>query len=355
MTGFTESVVAQAGPDWLAGRDGARLRVALAGAGWVSAHHLAGWRRLSGVEIVAICDPDRARAEAAARQWGISGVYTDPARMLDEAHPDALDIAASVQAHAALCRLAADRGVDVLCQKPLCATLSEARETVHALAGRVRLMVHENWRFRPHYRRIKAWIDEGAVGRPVSCRFVVRASGLLPDASGRIAQLDRQAFFAKLPRLLIGEVLVHHLDVARWLLGSLDLAAARTARTSAAVVGEDSALLLLYGPECWATIDGNLAFPGASSKASDEFELVGRDGVITFAGATAELHGRTSERVTFDPEASYLDSYAGAIAHFVHALRSSTRFEITGEDHLGTLALVEAAYEAAARGLATVR
>ncbi|MGH8223721.1 MAG: Gfo/Idh/MocA family oxidoreductase [Woeseiaceae bacterium] len=42
------------------------LRVAVAGAGWVSAHHLRAWRTLSGVDAVAICDPDPARAAARA-------------------------------------------------------------------------------------------------------------------------------------------------------------------------------------------------------------------------------------------------------------------------------------------------
>ena len=46
---------------------------------------------------------------------------------------DAVDIASPRETHAALVEIAAARGIDVLCQKPLAPTLAEAE----ALAGRV--------------------------------------------------------------------------------------------------------------------------------------------------------------------------------------------------------------------------
>lgn len=327
----------------------ARLRVAIAGAGWVSSHHLQGWRRLPDVDIVGICDSDRARAAAAAQRFGIPAVFTDTTTMLEELHPHALDIAAPVAAHGPLCLLAATHGVDILCQKPLCTTYEEAERVIAAVTPHVRLMVHENWRFRPHYRRIKQWLDAGLLGDPISCAITVRASGLLPDDSGRVAQLERQPFFAHLERLLIGETLVHHLDLLRWLLGPMRLVAARTARVSTTVVGEDCGVLMLEAADSWAVIDANLACPGAPSKTSDVFELVGTAGVATFANGVAELRGAHVDHVRFEPDAAYLDSYAGAIAHFVDCLISGGEFEVTGSEHLRTLELVEAAYASAAR------
>lgn len=324
-----------------------KLRVAIAGAGWVSAFHLGAWKSMSQVEVVGICDTAVSRADARAQEFGIGGVYSDAAEMLDATRPDAIDIAAPVEVHGALCRLAADRGVHILCQKPLAATLAEAQQIVADVADRVRLMVHENWRFRPQYRQIRRWLDEGALGKPVSCAMRVRSSGLLADANGQFSQLERQPFFATLQRLLIGEVLVHHLDVVRWLMGPFEVLAVREGRTCPAVRGEDRAVILLGAEDRTAVVDGNLAAAGTPSKTHDQFELLGTRGAAYFAADEVRLAGVREEALHIDSEAAYRASYAGAIGHFAAALRSGAQFETDPQDNLQTLALVEDAYAVA--------
>jgi predicted dehydrogenase len=131
-----------------------RLRVALAGAGMVSRNHVIAWSRCPLAEVVALADPDRGPAQAHAAEFGVGAVFDDAATMLDRARPDALDIAAGHDAHAALCEAAASRGVAILCQKPLAPTLDAARRIVAVVGDRVRLMVHENWRHRPQCRQV---------------------------------------------------------------------------------------------------------------------------------------------------------------------------------------------------------
>ncbi len=325
------------------------LRVAVAGAGWVSVHHLAAWRTLPEVDVVAICDPDTARAAARAAEFGIALTFTDAAEMLERTRPDALDIAAPVEAHAGLCRLAAERGVHILCQKPLASTLEEARAIVAAVGGRVRLMVHENWRFRPQYRQIRRWLEDGELGEPVSCAMRVRASGLLPDTQGRLPQLERQPFFAVLERLVIGEVLIHHLDVVRWLMGPLDVVMARAGRLCPAVRGEDHALIVLAGNGRWAVVDGSLVTAGGPGKSADAFELLGTRGTAVLEGTVVRLHGSREECIRLDLDAAYRASYAGAIGHFAEALHSGAQFETGPDDNLQTLVLVEHAYAALGR------
>jgi len=324
------------------------LRVAIAGAGFASGLHLAGWSRLPDVEVVAICDPDREKAQARAREFGICAVFDDAHRMLDACEADALDVAAPLDAHVPLCRLAADRRVHVLCQKPLAPTLAEALELADAVEGRIRLMVHENWRFRAHYRAIKQWLDAGFVGRPVQAAMKVRSSALLADESGRLPLLSRQPSLGRLRRLMIGEVLVHHLDVLRWLLGPLDVVAARTRRRCDAIAGESVASVVLEGDGVWLTLDGNFSVRGAPPAPVDEVEIVGTDGIASFKGNVAHVTGAHQRSRTFDLVAGYGDSYAAAIAHFADALATGAPFETDVRDNLSTLALVEAAYAKAA-------
>jgi len=324
------------------------LRVAIAGAGFASGLHLAGWSRLPDVDIVAICDPDREKAQARAREFGIGAVFDDARRMLDASEPYALDVAAPLDAHVPLCRLAADRHAHVLCQKPLAPTLCEAVELADAVEGRIRLMVHENWRFRAHYRAIKQWLDAGLVGRPVQAAMNVQSSALVADANGRLPLLSRQPSLGRLRRFMIGEVLVHHLDVLRWLLGPLDVVAARTQRHCDAIEGESAASIALEGDGVRVTLDGDFSVRGAPPTPADELEIVGTDGIMSFKGNVARVTGAHERSQTFDLDAGYADSYAATIAHFANALVTGRPFETDVRDNLSTLALVEAAYEKAA-------
>ena len=321
-----------------------KLRIAMAGAGFASGLHLAGWKRLDNAEVVAVCDPSEDKAAARAREFGVAEVFTDAEEMLAAVKPDAIDIVAPMDAHVSLCRVAADRGIDILCQKPLAPSLGQAQALAQDVQGKVRLMVHENWRFRAQYRHIKRWLDSGDLGAPVSCVMHMRSSGLLENEQGVRPQLVRQPFFAQLERLLIGEVLIHQLDVLRWLLGPLAVVATRTGRLCPAVRGEDHAVIVLEGNNCWAMLEGNLAAPGALPTPSDRLELMGTKGSALFEGNTVRLNGRREESIELDLAAGYGDSYAAAIAHFAAALTSGDAFETDVQENLNTLALVENAY-----------
>ncbi len=138
-----------------------KLRAALVGAGMISLYHLRAWEAASGAEIVAICDIDRGKAEARAREFGIERVYNDPEQLFTDGGFGLVDIAASVDAHDAMTRLAADHGVHVMLQKPMTRTVAEAERLIDYVGDRVRFMVHENYRFRPHYMKVREWIAEG--------------------------------------------------------------------------------------------------------------------------------------------------------------------------------------------------
>ena len=324
-----------------------RLRVAMAGAGFASGLHLPGWKRLPNVELVGICDPDQVRATGRASEYAVAAVFSDAATMLDALKPDVLDIVAPLNEHVSLCELAAERGIAILCQKPLAPSVAQARKLADLVQGRVRLMVHENWRFRPHYRQVKAWLDAGDLGAPVSCVLQVHSSGLLGNEDGVLPQLVRQPFFSALERLLIGEVLIHHLDVLRWLLGPLAVVTARTGRLCTVVRGEDHAALFLQGRECWAALEGSLVVPGAPPTPSDRLHLTGTRGTVLLEATTLRLKGAQNRSMHFDQDEGYRASYAAAIAHFVSALSTDSEFETDVGDNIQTLQLVEQAYAAA--------
>jgi len=330
------------------------LRVGLVGAGWVTQHHLAGWSRIADrARVVAIADPSRERAGQRAREYGIDRIYGSAEEMFAAVELDAVDVASPRECHAEAVRQAAARGLAVLCQKPLAPTHAQAQALAGEAAGRCRLMVHENWRFRPYYRDLGAWLREGRIGAVLQAEMRLFTSGVVPDDEGKLPALERQPFIATLDRALVMEILIHHIDTLRYLLGDLTLAYARLGRASPAMRGEDRAAI------CMETATGapvalmaNLAVHGRSPAQADRLTLVGERGTIELEGDTLRCFGERPCTLQYDLSASYLQSYASTIGHFVDCVRGGLPFETDPADNLRTLEMVEAIY---ARGADTQR
>lgn len=328
-----------------------KLRVGLIGAGWVTAYHLHAWQRLAGrAEVVAIADPATERCTARAAEFGIARSYADAAEMLAREELDAVDIAAPRAFHAELVRLAARHGVAILCQKPLAPTWQEAERLVAEIGDGIRLMVHENWRFRAYYREIAGWIAEGLIGTPFAARLSLVTDGMLPDAAGRYPALERQPFMRGETRMLASEVLIHHLDTLRMLLGPLAVSACEMSRTCAELVGEDTVIIQLRGePQLGVQVFASFAAHGHPSIASDRLEILGPKGAIRLDGGELSLLGPQPRARSFDLTATYQGSYDATIAHFVERLGDGGPFETAPRDNLQTLFLVEECYRLAAR------
>ncbi|MCB9958220.1 MAG: Gfo/Idh/MocA family oxidoreductase [Rhodospirillaceae bacterium] len=107
------------------------LRVAVIGAGFFGSRHVQNYAALEGADLVAVCDADRAMAEAATERYGGEAV-TDPEALLGRV--DAVSIATPTASHHALGRLFLDAGVSVLVEKPMTRTLEEADDLIAAAA-----------------------------------------------------------------------------------------------------------------------------------------------------------------------------------------------------------------------------
>ena len=97
------------------------MRVAIIGCGFFAQNHLNGWRDLAaeGIELVAVCDIDSRKAEAAAKTFGVSRFYTDAHALLRKEQIDFVDIVTRMESHLHMVKLAAAHGVDIILQKPL--------------------------------------------------------------------------------------------------------------------------------------------------------------------------------------------------------------------------------------------
>jgi predicted dehydrogenase len=324
------------------------LRAALIGAGMISLYHLRAWEAVAGARVVAVCDTDRAKAEARAREFGIDRVYDDPARLFSDGGFELVDIAASVEAHDPMTRMAADHGVHVMLQKPMTRTVAEAEALVRDVGERIRFMVHENYRFRPHYLKVREWIAEGRIGTPRHAAMAVRGSGLVSLDGETPFLVERQPYLKTFDRNLVFETMIHHLDVLRLLLGPLKVVAARLNRLNLDLPGEDTASILLEGASgVIATADGCICAPGYPPLHGDRLEIVGTRCTVVMDYNRVFLIGQEDTAEEVDLLGRYQECFDQSAREFVEGVRTGAAFETDRLDNLKTLRLMESVYTAA--------
>ena len=322
------------------------LRIGLIGAGMVSRHHLIAWAAIPDrAKVVAVADPSPDNAARRASEFGIPQTYADAAAMLAGTDLDAVDIAAPREMHVPLVRLAAQQRLPVLCQKPLAPNLAEATALAAEIKDLTRLMVHENWRFRGYYRDAAAWLRAGRIGNVKQAQLTLLTSGVLPGPDGLCPALERQPFMRREKRMLVAEVLIHHLDTLRMLLGPLRVTAAELSRSSDQLVGEDGAVVQLKADNGAAVaVFASFAAHGHPAAQVDRLDILGDKGAIRLDGPRLTCAGASPAQQVYDLATEYQGAYNRTIAHFVTSLREGTPFETAPHDNLHTLQLVEDCY-----------
>src|SRR5689334_21797204 len=139
-------------------------RVAIVGAGYVSAYHIRALRTLPHVQIVGIADPAVERAAALAQQFDIPGAFANLAQMRD-ARPDVVHILTPPASHARLAIEALDMGCHVFVEKPMASTVADCDAMIAAAAraGRV-LSVNHSAKDDPVIARALDLLRRGACG-----------------------------------------------------------------------------------------------------------------------------------------------------------------------------------------------
>jgi predicted dehydrogenase len=334
-----------------------QLRGVGVGAGYFSAYHYEAWTRIPEARIEAIADLDLQKAQRTASRFGIPRTYVDFQEMLRQESPDFVDVITPPATHDEICGVAADLGMNLICQKPLAPSFPEAQRLVQRMAhAGVRFMVHENWRWQPWYRELRALIDGGVVGEVFSIAIDMR----LGDGWRDDAYLARQPYFREYPRLLMFETGVHFVDTFRYLLGEITSVYARLRRLNSGIRGEDSGHLVL-GFESGATalLDANrynepetdddprYTFGTLRLDHSRGHVRLHPDGrlVLKPLGEPARVHPFARPVLGFAGDSVYRLQ-----RHFVDRLASGAPFESEGADYLRTLRAVEACYASAAEG-----
>ncbi|MGK5114794.1 MULTISPECIES: Gfo/Idh/MocA family protein [unclassified Geodermatophilus] len=139
-----------------------RLRVGVVGTGFIAGRHLAALSRFDDVEVVAVADPVRERAEVAAARVG-ARCHADGTAMLEREELDAVWLCVPPFAHGPLEAAAVARNLPFFVEKPLALDLGTAREVARLVEQRgLTTAVGYHWRHLDVLRRAAELLPAGA-------------------------------------------------------------------------------------------------------------------------------------------------------------------------------------------------
>ena len=290
-------------------------RLGVIGAGLWGKAQAEVFARHPGVELVAICDIDRARADAMAELYG-ARAFTDAERMFADVTLDAVGIATPDYAHRDVVIAAAVAGAAVLVEKPLATKVADAEAIARVVHDQgVRVMVDFHSRYSPPLNVAKDAIDRGELGTLVSAYFRLNDRIDVP--------LDMLAWAAKSSIMwFLGS---HAVDTLRWLTGSeVRRVYAKEIRQVLVGLGCDMAdgyqTIMEFQNGTVATLENHWIAPRSHPNINDiKINLLGSDGMIdmdlTNHGVVRQF---TSERMDY-PDVFVLPKVHGRSVGFAHA------------------------------------
>jgi predicted dehydrogenase len=336
-----------------------RVAIGVIGCGFFSRNHMNSWKDLApeGADLVAVCDIDAAKAKAAAEAFGVPHWYTDAEKMFRERNLGLVDIVTRMDTHVALAEMAFRHKVPAIVQKPFAPDLDGCIRIVkRAEEAGLWLAVHENFRFQTPLMKVKEVIDSGVIGPPSWARISFRTGYDIYTG---------QPYFYNEERLIILDLGVHVVDVARYYFGEIERVACETQRRNPKVRAEDTATMLVKHKSGVVAV---VECTYESKKTPDPFpetilEIEGpRGAIVTKPGYRMEVtvDGKMTAS-EFDipmlhwakkPWHMVEESVYKTCAHLLASLKAGRPADISGRDNLKTFAACEAAYESMRTGKA---
>jgi UDP-N-acetylglucosamine 3-dehydrogenase len=322
----------------------APLRVGLAGLGSMGRNHLRHLASREGCVLAAVADPASDVLADAVAKTGAEG-FADPMAMVTDADIDAVVIAAPTTAHAALAHAAIERGLPVLVEKPLAATVEEGIELVAAARAKgIPLQVGHVERFNPAVLELGRRIAKGWVGALYS--ITSRRAGPFP---ARIRDVG-----------VTIDLATHDADILSWVAGERPTRVYAETAQRLHATNEDLLFGLLHFPSgATGMLDVNWLTPAKRRQLSvvgeaGMFELDYLTQRLTFTSADVgsptiiDGYATSFEGNVVVIEVASREPLAAELDAFLAVARGGGRPVVDGEDGLWALAIASGLLRAAA-------
>lgn len=333
-----------------------KVGVGLVGSQFISSIHAEALKTVSEAEIIAVMSPTKGNAKKFASKHGIPHHFTNLDEMLAMKEIDMIVIGAPNSLHCEITLKVAKAGKHMVVEKPLCMNLAEADLMIDTCKkANVKLMYAEELCFTPKYVRLKALLDEGALGRPVLLKQSEKHDGPHADhfwdveKSGGGVTMDMGC---------------HAIEFFRWLNGRKPIKSVYAQMTTSVhkdkTIGDDNAIIILefengviaVAEESWtklggmddrAEIHGSEGVAYADVLQGNSIQTYSKKGV----GYAVEKAGNTVGWSFTMYEEIWNYGFPQEFAHFVDCVKNDKKPAVTGEDGRAVLEVIFAAYESA--------
>lgn len=214
---------------------GSPVRVGMVGTSWwTDLFYLPALQHYPLAQLAAICGRNGERAAELAQKYGVEAVFTDYHAMLASGDLDAVIVATPDDTHYPIVMAALDAGLHVLCEKPIAANATQAKEMYQrAERAGVKHMVMFTYRWYPQFRYMHEVVAQGYLGQPYQADL-----SLIMDYARDGTY--RWRFDADRANGVLGDLGSHLIDLARWYFGEISGVSAHLA-TFVARPGVDGA------------------------------------------------------------------------------------------------------------------
>jgi len=337
-----------------------KIKVGVIGCGHIAQRaHLPNYFENAKCELVAICEADEEVLSRTAEKYAVKHAFGDYHELLESGVVEAVSVCVPTRLHPQVVIEAARNGVHVLCEKPLAPNLEEADRMLKAASNSgIKLSVGYNLRFLPNHVKVKEYIENSRIGKPIFAKAQLIATGPYEVSETSIAHEAEKRMGC------LFDLGAHLADLMIWMFGKPSYVSAYLSAHAPEVRVDDSALVSLNFESgligeisvAWAPIFNYSAIEG-----SRQIQVTGTKGILEsdIFGPSFQFYSTDSLsckikgkiKLTpgkFDPKIPFQalsSSYKREIDYFLESVARNKTLPITGEEARESLRLILAAYD----------
>ncbi len=332
------------------------LRIAIVGTGGIAHEHMKSYLTLKDrCRVAALVDIIPGKARRFMEEFSLScDTYENHEEILSRQDIDLVDVCTPPYCHAQISINALRSGKNVVCEKPMAASLAECDAMLRARdeSGKLLSIIAQN-RFRKPIRDLKALLDSGIAGK---VRHAEIDSFWWRDRC--YYDLWWRGTWEKEGGGCTLNHAVHHIDMLGWMLGlprRVTGVLANTGHDNAEV--EDLSISIMEYPGALATVTASVVHHGEDQKLVFQCEKARISAPYNVFASIAQPNGfplKVSDAVFEKQAADYLASlpplpyehHTGQLDNVLTAVEKGVQPAITGEDGRRTIELITAIYKA---------
>lgn len=313
-----------------------KLKFALIGTGGIAQTYAQVFQQSACCQLVAVADVNQESAKAFAEPLGAKS-FSDYKTLAENSEIDAVIISTPPNTHLEITEFFMNRGKHVLCEKPLCLSVAEAKQMIET-AEKTDVVFTMATKFR-------------------YCEDVVKAKSIIAsEVLGEIVQFEN-AFTAKVDmskrwnskkEISGGGVLIdngtHSVDIIRYFLGPItDVLALETSGTQNLSVDENVKLLAKTENGVAASVD--LTW-GINKELPNFISVYGTNGILHIGWRESKYKLNSSpDWNVFGTGYDKVQAFKSKIENFRNAILNGEELLTKPEDALASVEVIEAAYK----------